>query len=299
MNSLELITRNIEEIIGIDEIRENIPKGLKIYWGIEPTKIPHLGHFIPLLKIRDFLQEKCKVVILLADLHSHLSRGFNDNIQIKIERCESILKEMLRRIDPTILENPNLEFVKGSSFQLERVYQMDLIRLSTLVELKEIKQKGNRVSSIIYPLMQILDEVSLESDIQLGGRDQWDTFMLSRDYTEKLGYKKCSYLVNPLLPSMTNGKMSSSQSRGRLSILDSDEEIKSKITRSKTPLLPFFKHVIFPIFKHVDEYRDFFDFEVDYKDNLIGDTEVKEYLVKCVISLLSPIRAKLKNDGKI
>src|SRR4030043_2474761 len=70
----ELIKRNTAEIIGEDELKKLLIKKKKpvIYWGTAPTGKPHVGYFIPFLKIADLLKAGFKVKILLADLHAAL-----------------------------------------------------------------------------------------------------------------------------------------------------------------------------------------------------------------------------------
>ena len=57
-----LITRNLQEVLGGDEIK-NILKSrdLALYWGTAPTGKPHIGYFVPMTKIADFLKAGCKV----------------------------------------------------------------------------------------------------------------------------------------------------------------------------------------------------------------------------------------------
>jgi len=77
-----LITRGIprgeaEDDYVIDEewcLKILEKRNLRIYWGTATTGAPHLGYFVPIYKIADFLQAGCHVTILFADLH-----GFLDN----------------------------------------------------------------------------------------------------------------------------------------------------------------------------------------------------------------------------
>ena len=52
----ELICKNLQEVIGKDVLDKIIEKRpLKIYWGTAPTNKIHLGYFVPILKIADFI----------------------------------------------------------------------------------------------------------------------------------------------------------------------------------------------------------------------------------------------------
>ena len=70
----ELITRNLQEVIGEAELKEKLSskKEFSIYWGTTPTGSISIAYFFPMLKVADLLNANCKVKILLADLHAAL-----------------------------------------------------------------------------------------------------------------------------------------------------------------------------------------------------------------------------------
>jgi hypothetical protein len=65
MNTTEkfhLITRNLGETLGSNEIQKVLAeRDLKLYWGTAPTGRPHVGYFVPMSKIADFLKAHCEV----------------------------------------------------------------------------------------------------------------------------------------------------------------------------------------------------------------------------------------------
>lgn len=279
MNSqLYLITRNLAEVVDLERLTTKLrEKGtLHIYWGTAPTKAPHLGYFLPLLKIRDLIKAGCKVTILLADIHSYLDEGFSSisKVEARTEFYKFVITEMLRRIGV----NPEeYEIVKGSEVQLNPKYFVDLLKFTTIINeksalkagtevVKKTDTKNVKISSLIYPLMQCLDETALEVDAQLGGVDQRKIFGFSRDHVEKLGkdYSKCSYLINPLLPSLCQShgvpkleKMSASIEKSKITFLDNINQIHKKICNAYCPpnisdvnsnaILALLKYIIFPM----------------------------------------------------
>lgn len=67
--SYELITRDLQEVLGGDRLKELLEKGerpVRCYWGTAPTGRPHLGYLVPLTKIADFLRAGVEVKVLLA-----------------------------------------------------------------------------------------------------------------------------------------------------------------------------------------------------------------------------------------
>lgn len=58
-----LIVRNLQEVLGDLKIREQLMKGknMHIYWGTATTGRPHVGYFVPMQKISDFLRAGIRV----------------------------------------------------------------------------------------------------------------------------------------------------------------------------------------------------------------------------------------------
>lgn len=65
----ELITRNLQEVLGGEEIKKVLAeRDLKMYWGTAPTGRPHIGYFVPMAKIADFLS--AGVEVRIDDIYS-------------------------------------------------------------------------------------------------------------------------------------------------------------------------------------------------------------------------------------
>lgn len=133
-----------------------------IYWGTAITGNPHLGYFVPILKIADLLNAGCKVTILLADLHGYLDNLKTnwDLLSQRIKWYELVIGQMLRRVGVTL---DNLKFVTGSSFQLSKEYTLDMYKISALVttttmqhaSAEVVKQSKNPLlSGLLYPILQ-------------------------------------------------------------------------------------------------------------------------------------------------
>lgn len=176
----DLIASNLQEVLNpeiIKSVLEKRERPLVIYWGTATTGRPHCGYFVPCLKIAEFLRAGCTVKILLADIH-----GFLDNLKAPIELVEFraqyykyVITELLKAVGVSI---EKLEFVLGSSYQLTPEYTMDRFRLESVVTEHDARKAGSEVvkqvqnstlSSLIYPVMQALDEEYLKVDAQFGG----------------------------------------------------------------------------------------------------------------------------------
>lgn len=157
-----------------------------------------------------------------------------------------------------------LEFVKGSDYQKSAEYTMDVYRLSSVVTEHDAKRAGAEVvkqvdnaplSGLLYPLMQALDEEHLGVDAQFGGVDQRKIFTLAQETLPKLGYKERAHLMNPMVPGLAGGKMSSSDPDSKIDILDNADAVKKKLKKAYAMpkevegngIISFVEYVLLPI----------------------------------------------------
>ncbi|KIK70096.1 hypothetical protein GYMLUDRAFT_53205 [Collybiopsis luxurians FD-317 M1] len=283
----EMITRRLQEVLGGDAIKTILKEGKspKAYWGTAPTGRPHIGYFVPLTKIADFLRAGVVVKVLLADVHAFL-----DNLKAPIElvqhRTEYYKYILLAVFQSLGIPTSKLIFVQGSSYQLTREYNMDNYRLCATVTEHDAKKAGAEVvkqvespllSGLLYPGLQALDEQYLDVDFQFGGADQRKIFTFAELYLPRLGYRKRSHLMNAMVPGLMGGKMSSSDPNSKIDFLDSPEAVKKKIKAAfcepgnieDNGLLSFAEAVLFPISQLKSDQA---------KGTGIVDTEGKEVL---------------------
>lgn len=99
-------------------------RDLKVYWGtatsaklINIAGKPHIGYFVPMAKLADFLAAGCKVTVLFADLHAYLDnmKAPWELLRLRTQYYEAIIKAMLTSIGVPI---DKLHFVVGTSYQV-------------------------------------------------------------------------------------------------------------------------------------------------------------------------------------
>lgn len=262
----ELITRNLGEVLGAQELLKLCQEEGRIitcYWGTATTGRPHIGYFVPLTKIADFLRAGVKVKVLLADVHAFL-----DNLKAPLELINqrvSYYSHILRAVFTSIgVPIERLEFVTGSSYQYSTSYNRDCLKLASLVSERDARKAGSEVvkesdapplSGLLYPLLQALDEEYLGVDFQFGGIDQRKIFTFAELYLPRIGYAKRIHLMNTMVPGLTGTKMSSSDAKSKIDFLDSPEEVKKKIKDAVcvpgevtgNGILAFLESVLLPI----------------------------------------------------
>lgn len=238
---------------------------------------------------------------------------------------EAVIKAMLVAIDVPV---DKLKFVQGTSFQLSREYTLDVYKLSSTVTQHDAKKAGAEVvkqveypllSGLLYPGLQALDEEYLKIDAQFGGVDQRKIFTFAEKYLPQLGYAKRIHLMNPMVPGLAGGKMSSSEEDSKIDLLDSPANVKKKIKRAfcepgnvlDNGLLSFVKHVLFSVFKNGEgfeicrkpefggnvTFNKYDDLEKAFASEEVHPGDLKASVEKYINRLLDPIRKIFDTDA--
>jgi tyrosyl-tRNA synthetase len=259
---LELIKRNTAEILTEEDLKALLKekKNPVIYWGTAPTGKPHVGYFLPMLKVADFLKAGFKVKILLADLHAALDNTPWPLLEKRYEYYSKVIPMLIKSVGVDV---KNLEIIKGSDFQLQHDYVFDVLHMSSLVSVhdahkaaSEVVKMGDnpKLSGLIYPIMQAIDEQYLGADAQLGGTDQRKIMVLARENLPKLGYNPRVEVMNPLVPGLIGKKMSASDEKSKIDLMDDEETVIQKLKNAEciagepdNGILAFLKYVIMPL----------------------------------------------------
>lgn len=327
----ELISRNLEEVLGKEKLLQILSKrDLKVYWGTAPTGKPHIGYFIPIAKISDFLKAGCEVTVLVADLHAALDslKTTIDLIEKRAEYYKVVIQAMLLSVGAPI---EKIKFVMGTDFQYTKDYVLDMHKVSTIVSINDAKKAGSEVvkqsdnpllCGLVYPGMQALDEEYLGVDAQFGGVDQRKIFVYAEEIMPRLGYEKRIHLMNGMVPSLSDGKMSSSNADSKIGLEDSNAQIKKKVLASfceernieKNPVLAFVEKFVFNSFLRGEkqvftifiqkqnkeiEYMNMSTMREDFKEGVIHPLDLKLALVKYLIDLIAPVREKILENPEI
>lgn len=325
-----VIKRNTAEIVTDDELRKLLEtkKTPAVYLGTAITGRPHIGYFVWVLKLADFLKAGFKVKLLLADLHGALDQTPWDLLEKRYKYYQVIIPNMFEAIGADI---KNFEIVKGSDFEKDKDYFFDLLRMSTYSSVHDAKKAGSEVvkqtdnpklAGLIYPLMQALDEEYLGVDIQYGGVDQRKIFMFAREYLPKIGYKSRIEVMTPLIPGLIGEKMSASKEESKVDLLDSDEAVRNKLQKAFCPagiveengVLAFLKHVAMVIkedegqafvvkrpekFGGDKSYKSYKEIEEDFVNKKLHPEDLKKAVAEEIIALLKPVKKDLDKKLKI
>lgn len=312
----DLIKKNTEEIISEKDLIEILKNKKKpvVYCGYEPSGPMHLGHFVTITKLMDFEKAGFSVKILLADVHAFLNRK---NTEAEIKKEVENWKKTIKAI------GLNAEVVLGSSFQFEKEYQLDIMRMAQattinrgLRSMQEVARdvENATISQLMYPLMQIADIKHLKVDVAQGGLEQRKIHMAGRDLKKELNYDFVA-VHTPLITSLKGPgeKMSKSIPGSGISVTDDYDEIKRTIKNAycpeklikENPVLEITKLLIFPRINKFKisrpekfggnvDFDDYEQLEKEYSQGKIHPLDLKNSVTEELEKIISPIRKNWK-----
>ena len=325
-DKFQLIKRGTEEITTEDELKKVLKKKSPIaYIGYAPTGRLHVGHLIPLLKVSEFLKAGFKFKFLIANLHAHLDDQKSpwSLLDARSVYYQELINEILKGLGADTVK---LNFHRGSDFQTADSYVLDILRMSSLATLNRTKRAASEVvrfgnepkmGGFFYPFMQIEDCVALEVDVALGGIDQRGIYMLGRELLPELGHPKPACVFTPLLPGLTGNKMSSSDEKSKIDLLDDKKIIEKKVNSANcvageldNGVIAFVEHFIFPFkcefkierpekFGGDKIYDNFNSLKKDFVSKKLHPADLKNAVARELNSLLEPVRKKFEKKSKL
>lgn len=215
-------------------IKENKPLVVKL--GLDPTAPDiHLGHTVPLRKLRLFQEFGHQVVIVIGGFTARIGDPTGKSVTRPPLTKEEVLKnaETYKTQIFKVLD-PEKTIVRDNSEWLESMNFADVLRLAssyTVARMMERDDFSKRfkegrpigVHEFMYPLMQGHDSVALHADVEFGGTDQTFNLLMGRHLQELEGQEPQVVITMPLLEGL-DGIQKMSKSLGNY--IGIDEEPK-------------------------------------------------------------------------
>lgn len=241
--SIELITRGISEVIGLEEIKEKLKSGkqLTVKAGFDPTAPDiHLGHTVLLRKMRHFQLLGHKVVFLIGDFTGRIGDPSGKTktrprltLEDVLKNAETYKQQVFKILDP---EKTIVEF---NSKWLEKMSFADVLGLTSrytvaqMIERDDFSKRyknGQPISimEFLYPLAQGYDSVALECDVELGGNDQKFNLLVGRTLMKEYGLSPQAVITVPLLEGLDGVEKMSKSLGNYIGIYDSAKDMYGK-----------------------------------------------------------------------
>ncbi|MGZ3303613.1 MAG: tyrosine--tRNA ligase [Isosphaeraceae bacterium] len=215
---LRILRRGVEQIVPEDEFRKKLERSLRanrplrVKYGIDPTGIDvHLGHTVPLRKLRQFQDLGHTAIIIIGNYTALVgdpsgrdeTRATLTEAQVEAN-ARDYLEQVGRIIDLDRAEvHHNGDWFSKWSF----LKVLDLMRHMTLGQMSAREDFAKRIAAekpvylheCLYPLMQGWDSVEIRGDVELGGTEQLFSLLVARDLQQSQGQEPQVALTMPIL----------------------------------------------------------------------------------------------------
>lgn len=239
-----IIQSGASQIVPEAALMEKLKRGkpLTIKLGVDPTAPDiHLGHAVPLRKLRQFQDLGHQVTLIIGDGTALIGDPSGRNStrpqltteQIK-ENAQTYVDQAFKVLDP---EKTTLRY---NSEWIMALGMEDLLKIAsnfTVARILERDDFHNRYTNnqsislheFLYPIMQAYDSVVIKADVELGGTDQLFNLLAGRELMEKMGMEPQVCLTLPLLEG-TDGVKKMSKSYGNyVGLTDEPADMFGKI----------------------------------------------------------------------
>jgi len=208
-------TDSESEIESLEKRLTITDRPLRVKLGIDPTGADiHLGHSIPVRKLRAFQDAGHTAVLIIGDFTARIGDPTG-----KSEVRRQLTEEDVAKNAQTYLDQvrPILDFDTPGRLEVrynsEWLSKLDLGKILELLSTMTVGQmlakegfaerykKENPIflHEFLYPLMQGYDSVAIEADVELGGTDQKFNIAVGRDLQRHFGQKPQYGLLLPIL----------------------------------------------------------------------------------------------------
>jgi tyrosyl-tRNA synthetase len=245
---LQWIYRGVSEVFPhqpeSEDPQENLLKRLamhgrplRVKLGIDPTGAEiHLGHSIPVRKLRAFQDAGHTAVLIIGDFTARIGDPTGKSEvrkQLTAADVKANAETYLEQVRPILdFETPgrleiryNSEWLSGLDLSkiIELLGTMTVGQMLAKEGFAQRYEQGSPVylHEFLYPLMQGYDSVAVQSDIELGGTDQKFNIAVGRDLQRHFGLLPQFGMLLPLLLG-TDGSQKMSKSLGNYVGLQED-----------------------------------------------------------------------------
>jgi len=219
--------------------RENRP--LRIKYGADPSAPDiHLGHSVPIRKLKQFQDRGHQVVFIIGDYTARIGDPSGKNAarpRLTKAEVDANAQTYLEQIFK-ILDRDRTEVVYNSSWleTMDVSATIELMSRYTVSQMLEREDFHKRFESevpiyiheFIYPLLQGFDSIAVRADVELGGTDQKFNLLVGRELQRGEGQEPQCIMTMPLLVGIDGTNKMSKSLGNYIGISESARDIFGK-----------------------------------------------------------------------
>ncbi len=255
-NELKLIKRAVDEILPVEDLiaklesSERTGKPLRIKFGIDPTGYDvHIGHLVPIRKMRDFQDLGHTGVIIIGDFTAQIGDPTGRDESRPPLTHDEILRNSEKYMDQlySVLK-PDQTEVRWQSEWFGSMGMSDVLKLMgkfTLAQFMAHDTFRDRfeqglplgLHEIMYPLLQGYDSVAINSDVELGATEQKFNILCGRDMQRHFGQEQQVAVLSPILLGTDGVNKMSKSLNNYIAVFDPPNEKFGKVMSIPDSLL--------------------------------------------------------------
>jgi tyrosyl-tRNA synthetase len=215
---LALIRRGVDQIVPEAEFKQKLErsvktgKPLRVKYGIDPTGIDvHLGHTVPLRKLRVFQELGHQAVLIIGNytaLVGDPSGRDQTRARLTQVQVEANARDYLKQVSKVIDISRTEVLYNGDWFS--KFQFLDMLALTSKITVQRMLERDDFTKRMkactpiflhecLYPLMQGHDSVVIHADVELGGSEQLFSLMVGRNLQADAGQESQICLTLPIL----------------------------------------------------------------------------------------------------
>lgn len=240
----EVLTRAVDEVIIREHLEHALASGkkLRVKFGIDPTAPDlHLGHTVPLGKLRAFQELGHQAVLIIGDFtatvgdpsgRSEARRPLTEkeikaNMKHYLAQAGKILnvKKAEVRYNSEWYKKAGVAFLYDlmSKITIQRALERDDFQ-------KRIREEQDiSILEVLYPLLQGYDSVAVGADVEIGGTDQKFNLLMGRRIQRKFKHKEQDVVTTWLIEGLDGGRKMSKSLGNYIGLSDPPDQMFGKI----------------------------------------------------------------------
>jgi len=247
----EVLNVGVEEIIEREHLFNNLKSGnrLNIKFGIDPTMPDlHLGHSVPLRKLRQFQDLGHLAVLIIGDATAIVgdpSGRSETRKMISSTKVKKNMKNYLKQAEK-ILDIRKTKVVYNSKWLDNNM--ITVLELSKAGSIQQILHRSDFKKRIennqditlletLYPLLQGYDSVAVKADLEIGGTDQKFNLLTGRRVQRYFKMSEQDVLTLPLLEGTDGIKKMSKSYDNYIALDEKPNDMFGKIMSIKDELI--------------------------------------------------------------
>jgi tyrosyl-tRNA synthetase len=270
---LAIIRRGTEKIVPEEELVARLKQSretgvpLRVKYGIDPTGIDvHLGHTVPMRKMRQFQELGHQAVIIIGDYTARVGDpSGRDSTRARLtgEQVDRNAATYLAQLG-RVLDLSKAEVIRNGDW-FARMSFAELLELCGKVTVAQLLTRDDfakRMQSespiflheCLYPVMQAWDSVMVRADVELGGTEQLYSFMLARDLQRAQQMPSQIALMMPILVGLDGVRRMGKSLGNYIGISEPAYDMMKKFMQVPDALMPMYFELLTDL--PLDEARD-------------------------------------------